>query len=394
LSLFNLVILIRSAICATADAERHFYFKLKRPIFAVLHKNFMARFHTLKVKDIRRETADAVSIAFEVPPQQQPEYQFKQGQYVTLKLNIKGEEVRRSYSLCTSPFAEKELRVAIKEVQGGKVSTYINRELKVGDNMEVMTPMGNFHTVLMGGKSKNYVLFAGGSGITPMMSILKSVLYVEKQSKVTLIYANKNEESTIFKSELESIAASNPNLNVVYVFEKPQIQISELQTGIVTIERAKELLQKFDCLKADEYFICGPGPMMENVKTTLEGLNIPKEKIHIEYFTAVVDAVNKAVSLEGANVNAKIKVIQYGIETDFELETGSISILEAAIEAGVDAPFSCKGAVCCTCRAKVLEGKVKMTANFALTDAEVEEGFILTCQAHPLTDTVVVDYDA
>jgi ring-1,2-phenylacetyl-CoA epoxidase subunit PaaE len=354
----------------------------------------MARFHTLKVKDIRRETADAVSIAFYVPPQKQPEYQFKQGQYVTLKLNIDGEEVRRSYSLCTSPFAEKELRVAIKEVQGGKVSTFINRTLKVGDEMEVMTPMGNFHTVLMGGKAKKYVLFAGGSGITPMMSILKSVLYVEKQSTVTLIYANRNEESTIFKAEIESIAASNPNLRVAYVFEKPQNQISELQTGIITVDRAKGLLEHFGALNADEYFICGPGPMMDNVKNTLEGLKIPKEKIHIEYFTAVLEAVNKAVAPTSANVNAKVKVIQYGVETEFDLETGSISILEAAIEAGVDAPFSCKGAVCCTCRAKVLEGQVKMTANFALTDDEVAEGFILTCQSHPITETVVVDYDA
>lgn len=354
----------------------------------------MARFHTLKVKDIRRETADAVSIAFEVPPQQQPEYLFKQGQYVTLKVNIKGEEVRRSYSLCSSPYSEKELRVAIKEVAGGKLSTYINRELKVGDKMEVMTPMGNFHTILMGGKSKNYVLFAGGSGITPMMSILKSILYVEKQSKITLVYANKNEESTIFKSEIDKIAAENANLKVVYIFEHPAQQISELQTGIITTDKAKALIENFGGINADEYFICGPGPMMENVKTTLESLKIAKEKIHIEYFTSVIDAVNKAEQASGANVNAKIKVIQYGVETDFQLETGGISILEAAIEAGVDAPFSCKGAVCCTCRAKVLEGQVKMTANFALTDAEVEEGFILTCQAHPLTETVIVDYDA
>jgi len=354
----------------------------------------MARFHTLKVKDIRRETADAVSIAFEVPPQQQPEYQFKQGQYVTLKLNLKGEEVRRSYSLCSSPFSEKELRVAIKEVQGGLVSSYINRELKVGDAMEVMTPMGNFHTVLSGAKAKSYVLFAGGSGITPMMSILKSVLYVEKQSKITLIYANKNEESTIFKNELDALSGNNPNLTVVHVYDQPKAKISDLQTGIVSPEKAKALIENFGGLKADEYFICGPGPMMENVKSTLETLKIPKEKIHIEYFTSVIEAVNKAEAASGGNVKAKVKVIQYGIETDFDLETSSISILEAAIEAGVDAPFSCKGAVCCTCRARVLEGQVKMTANFALTDQEVEEGFILTCQAHPVTEKVVVDYDA
>ena len=358
----------------------------------------MARFHTLKVKDIRRETSEAVSVAFEVPAQQQPEYQFKQGQYITLKLTVKGEELRRSYSLCTSPFSEKELRVAIKEVDGGRMSTYINRELKVGDNIEVMTPMGGFHSVLSGGKSKDYVLFAGGSGITPMMSILKSVLYIEKQSTITLIYANKNETSTIFKTEIDSIASTNTNLKVVYVFDQPEAPISELQTGIITKHKALSLIENYGAVNADEYFICGPGPMMENVKTTLEDLKIAKEKIHIEYFTTVAEAVAKADTASnqasGGNVNATIKVIQYGIETDFKLETGSISILEAAIEAGVDAPFSCKGAVCCTCRAKVLEGKVRMDANFALTDAEVAEGFILTCQSHPLTETVVVDYDA
>ncbi|MEO6303370.1 MAG: FAD-binding oxidoreductase [Bacteroidia bacterium] len=354
----------------------------------------MARFHTLKVKDIKRETSDAVSVAFEVPAQQQPEYQFKQGQYITLKMTIGGEEIRRSYSLCSSPY-EKELRVAIKAVKGGKMSTYINGELKVGTSIDVMTPMGSFYSVLSGGNKKKYVLFAGGSGVTPMLSIIKSILYVEKQSTITLIYANKNEESTIFKSELDTIAHGNQNLQVIYICDAPATKISDLQTGIITADKAKALIENFGALNADEYFICGPGPMMENVKTTLEALKIAKEKIHIEYFTAVIEAVNKADNnVIGADVKSKITVLQYGIETNFELKTSSISLLDAAIEAGVDAPFSCKGAVCCTCRAKVLEGKVKMDANFALTDAEVEEGFILTCQSHPLTEKVVIDYDA
>ncbi|MBL7918806.1 MAG: 2Fe-2S iron-sulfur cluster binding domain-containing protein [Bacteroidia bacterium] len=355
----------------------------------------MARFHTLKVKDIKRETADAVSVAFEIPPQQQPEYQFKQGQYITLKMSIGGEEIRRSYSLCSSPY-DKELRVAVKAVKGGKMSTYINSELKVGTSIEVMTPMGSFYSVLSGGNKKNYLLFAGGSGITPMMSIIKSVLYVEKQSTITLIYANKNEESAIFRNELDALVSANPNLKVVFVFDMPVTNISELQTGLITTEKAKALIENFGGTNADEYFICGPGPMMENVKSSLENLKIAKEKIHIEYFTAVIDAVNKAENntATGGNVKAQVTVLQYGIETNFDLQTTSISILDAAIEAGVDAPFSCKGAVCCTCRAKVLEGKVKMDANFALTDAEVEEGFILTCQAHPITEKVVIDYDA
>lgn len=354
----------------------------------------MARFHTLKVKDIKRETADAVSVAFDVPPQQQPEYLFKQGQYITLKLNIKGQEVRRSYSLCTAPH-EKDLRVAVKAVKDGLVSTYINSSLKVGDTIEVMTPMGTFTSILAGNHKKSYVLFAGGSGITPMMSILKSILYVEKQSNITLIYANKNEESTIFKSELDSISTSNANLKVVYVFDEPKQPVADICKGIVTPEKTIQLIENFGGVNADEYFICGPGPMMENVKTTLEKLKIKKEKIHIEYFNSVIDAVNKASGeSSGGDVKAQVTVIQYGIETNFELETTGISLLDASIEAGVDAPYSCKGAVCCTCRAKVMEGKVKMDANFALTDDEVEQGFILTCQAHPLTQKVVIDYDA
>ncbi len=356
----------------------------------------MARFHTLKVKDIKKETADAVSVAFDIPAMQQPEYQFKQGQYITLKFNINGEEIRRSYSLCTSPYSEKELRVAVKEVTGGKASTFINRMLKVGDAIEVMTPMGNFYTSLSGGNKKNYVLFAGGSGITPMMSILKSVLYVEKNSTVTLIYANKNEESTIFKTEIDTIASQNTNFKVVYIFDEPQQKINDLLTGIVTVEKTIALIENFGGVNADEYFICGPGPMMENVKTALQKLKIANEKIKIEYFSAVMDAVEKAEKTEvtGANVTANITVLQYGIETNFTLSTTSVSILEASIEAGVDAPFSCKGGVCCTCRAKVIEGQVKMDANFALTDKEVEDGYVLTCQAHPITQKVVVDFDA
>ncbi len=354
----------------------------------------MAKFNSLKVKDIKRETADAVSVAFDVPPTLQIPYQYKQGQYITLKLTINGEELRRSYSICTSPYTEKELRVAIKEVKDGRASSYINQKLKVGDVIEVMTPMGSFHSVLSGNNKKNYVLFAGGSGITPMMSILKSILHIEKQSKVTLIYANRDEEATIFKTELEKIASENgEHFKLVNVYDNPKSQVPDLLKGIVTTDKAKALIENYGGAKADEYFICGPGPLMENIKTTLEGLKVAKEKIHIEYFTAVADAVAKAEGI-GKNVKSKITILQYGIETHFDLDTEGASILDAAIDAGVDAPFSCKGAVCCTCRAKLIEGQIKMDANFALTDAEVAEGFILTCQSHPLTEKVIVDYDA
>ena len=357
----------------------------------------MARFHTLKVKDIRRETADAVSIAFDIPLAIQHEYQFKQGQYITVKLNVNGEELRRSYSICTSPYSEKELRVAVKEVKDGRASTLMNRTWKVGDTVEVMTPMGNFSSVLSGNNKKHYVLFAGGSGITPMMSILKSVLYIEKQSNITLVYANRDEDSVIFKTEIEKIAADNADrVKVLNVYDAPKTQVSDLQKGLLSVDRVKAIVENYGGVNADEYFICGPGPMMENIKQALEGLQINKDKIHIEYFSAVADAVAKAEGnvVTGADVNSEVTVIQYGIETTMKLNTAGLTILDAAIEAGVDAPFSCKGAVCCTCRAKVIEGKAKMDANFALTDAEVEDGFILTCQAHPLTEKLIVDFDA
>ena len=357
----------------------------------------MARFHTLKVKDIRRETADAVSIAFDIPLAIQHEYQFKQGQYITVKLNVNGEELRRSYSICASPYSEKELRVAVKEVKDGRASTLINRSWKVGDAVEVMTPMGNFSSILSGSNKKSYVLFAGGSGITPMMSILKSVLYIEKQSHVTLVYANRDEDSVIFKSEIEKIVSENSGrVKVLNVYDNPKAQVSDLQKGLLSIDRVKAIIENYGGVNADEYFICGPGPMMENIKQALESLKIANEKIHIEYFSAVVDAVAKAEGnvVTGADVNSEITVIQYGIETTMKLNTAGLTILDAAIEAGVDAPFSCKGAVCCTCRAKVIEGRAKMDNNFALTDAEVEDGFILTCQAHPLTEKLIVDFDA
>lgn len=358
----------------------------------------MARFHTLKIKDVRRETADAVSIAFDIPLAVQHEYQFKQGQYITVKLTVNGEELRRSYSICTSPYSEKELRVAVKEVKDGRASTQMNRNWKVGESVEVMTPMGSFSSVLSGSNKKHYVLFAGGSGITPMMSILKSVLYIEKQSAVTLVYANRDEDSVIFKAELEKIVSENADrIKMFNVYDTPKTSVSDLQKGLLSTDRVKAILESQGAVNADEYFICGPGPMMENIKQALEGLKVAKEKIHIEYFSAVADAVAKAEktgSVVGGDVNSEVTVIQYGIETTMKLNTGGLTILDAAIEAGVDAPFSCKGAVCCTCRAKVMEGKVKMDNNFALTDAEVEDGFVLTCQSHPLTEKVVVDFDA
>jgi ring-1,2-phenylacetyl-CoA epoxidase subunit PaaE len=358
----------------------------------------MAKFFPLRVKDVRRETADAVSVAFEVLPELKEDFTYIQGQYITLKLHINDEDVRRSYSICTSPYSENELRVAVKEVPGGKGSTYINRQMKAGDIVEVLTPMGNFHTQLDTRQKKNYILFAGGSGITPMMSIIKSILHVEPESSIVLFYANRNKESVIFNNELELLAAANKDrLAVTYIYDvSDDAKLDPIYKGLMTKEKVLDIVKRHQVTGGDEFFICGPLPMMDNIKAALLELNTDEKKIHIEYFSAVLDTLAEAEVAKdtGPVIHSKVIIHQYGMETEVELDSNGKAILDAALEAGLDAPFSCKGAVCCTCRAKVLEGKVRMTKNFALTPEEVAEGFVLTCQSHPITEKVVIDYDA
>ncbi|TND07832.1 MAG: ring-1,2-phenylacetyl-CoA epoxidase subunit PaaE [Bacteroidetes bacterium] len=355
----------------------------------------MAKFHPLKIAEITRETADCVSVVFDVPVALQNDYKYIQGQYLTLKLMIGGEEIRRSYSVCSSPTADKELRVAIKKVKDGRGSSYMNDLAKAGDTIEVMTPMGNFHSPLDPANKKHYVLFAGGSGITPMMSIIKTVLKDEPGSSITLIYGNRDEASVIFKKQIDALVSAHASrLRVHHVLESGASDA--LHSGLLTAEKSKELISSHIDLEGNnEYFICGPGPMMENVKQALTGLGADQKRIHIEYFTAVISetaapAENKTA---GENITSKVTVIMDGEKTTFELATDGPAVLDMALDAGLDVPFACKGAVCCTCRAKVLEGKMIMDNNFALTDDEVEQGYVLTCQSHPVTPTVVVDYD-
>lgn len=355
----------------------------------------MAKFHPLKVADIRRETADSVSIAFEIPSAFINEYQYTQGQYVTLKMDINGEEIRRSYSLCSSPKADADFRIAAKKVRDGRMSVALNDSLKVGDVIDVMTPMGNFYNI-SSTKNKNIVLFAGGSGITPMLSIIKTILKDDTSCQLTLFYGNQNEAATIFKTELESIASANATrFKLFSILDEAPANHPLLYTGLMTKEKVLALIENHVGLNLDnEFFICGPTPMMKNVEDSLNSLQIKKEKIHLEYFTSTLDAnATAATPVEGDKVVAQVTVIMDGDETTFELASDGKNILDAAMDQDVDVPFSCKGGVCCTCRAKVLEGKVHMKTNYALTEEEVAEGFILTCQSHPLTPVVVVDYD-
>lgn len=357
----------------------------------------MAKFHSLQVSEITQETADCVSVVFEVPSELQAEYGYIQGQYLTLKMEVDGEEIRRSYSLCSSPVTDTELRVAVKMVTNGKASTWINKKLNIGDTIDVMTPMGNFYSKLDPANKKHYVLFAGGSGITPMLSILKSVLATEPQSTISLVYGNRDLESVIFKKQLDELEqGSAGRLKVIHVMQNAPANTAALYTGILDEQKILSLFENHLGTSTDnEYFVCGPGPMMENVKAVLSKLKVPSEKVHIEYFSAVIEAVAAAekAAPAGGKLMSKVTIILDGDSRDFNVASDGLTILDTAVHAKMDVPFACKGAVCCTCKGKVLEGKATMTMNYALSEQEVNDGYILTCQAHPASEKLVVSYD-
>jgi len=285
------------------------------------------------------------------------------------------------------------LRVAIKKVKDGRVSSFINDTMKLGDAIEVMVPMGNFFTELNSNHSKNYVLFAGGRGITPMMSILKTVLRTESKSTITLFYGNNDEASIIFKKQIENLITANPEKIKVYnVLTTAPATYAAEYTGMMTKEKNVELINKYVNLKGDnEFFICGPGPMMDNVVAALKAVNAPENKIHIEYFASPVSA-DDVKPIINAVAGASAKIIIDGDEYTVSLEENE-TILEAAIRIGLDAPYACQGGSCCTCRALLQEGKVDMMVNYALSASEVKNGYILTCQSRPTTPNVVVNYD-
>ncbi|MEM9822678.1 MAG: 1,2-phenylacetyl-CoA epoxidase subunit PaaE [Bacteroidota bacterium] len=356
----------------------------------------MPKFHTLKVKDIRRETKDAVSIAFSVPEPLVDDYSFIQGQYLTMKTMIDGEEVRRSYSVCVSPL-EKELRVAIKKVYLGRFSTYANERLKVGDELEVMTPMGRFHTEIKVDQQKTYLGFAGGSGITPIISILKTVLEVESESRFILFYANRKTDSIIFLEQLEALKNKYMDRFIMHHVLSEETLESELFNGFITAEKVRSFANLlFNINSVDECFICGPEPMMLAIREGLQSLGMDNKQIHMELFASPGAPKKVAVVAKpdfDPSVQSKVSIQLDGDRFDMLLDYGGENILDAALKSGADLPFACKGGVCCTCRAKLTEGEVIMDVNYALEPEEVEAGFILTCQAHPRTERIVVDFD-
>ncbi|MEX2484976.1 MAG: 1,2-phenylacetyl-CoA epoxidase subunit PaaE [Brumimicrobium sp.] len=353
-------------------------------------------FHELKVVDVRRETEDAVSIALDVPEALKEQYIYLPGQYLTFKKEFDGEELRRSYSIC-SGIEDGELRVAVKEVPNGRFSTFANQKLKVGDQLAVMTPTGNFTTSFDEKTDKSYVFFAAGSGITPVISLVKSILVKSPKSDVTLFYANKGIDSVIFREELEDLKNEHmDNFRLIHIFSRESIG-NKLQKGRLNNEKVELLYNVLlQGQSIDEVLVCGPEPIIFAVKETFEKLGFDKDHVHFELFTTPVRGEKKEHHQrehDEPQIHANVKVILDGEQTLIALDSDGDSVLEAAQKAGADVPFACKGGVCCTCKAKILEGTAKMDVNYALEDDEVEAGYILTCQAHPTSDQLVVSYD-
>lgn len=347
-------------------------------------------FHQLNIKDVRRETADCVSIAFDVPEALKAAFAFTQGQYLTLKTTINGEEVRRTYSICTAP-SDNDLRIAVKEVTDGVFSTYANRVLKKGDTLEAMPPIGHFFTPLSINAQKHYVFFAAGSGITPVISNIKAILATEPLSICTLIYGNRYVSTIIFKEEIEDL--KNVYLGRFQVFNvlSRERTESELLHGRLDKEKIACFFDKIpNLLRGDEFFSCGPIEMTEAVKAILIEQGVDEKHIHFELFNAP-KVKNKEQKTENA-IDSLATIKLDGLTFDVPIDKGQ-TILEAAQAVGADMPYACKGGVCCTCRAKLVEGDVEMLVNYALTKEETDAGFILTCQAIAKSDKVVVDFD-
>ena len=351
----------------------------------------------LVIADVRKETADCVSIAFTVPRELKEMFQFTQGQYLTIRASINGTDVRRSYSICSSPL-DNELRIAIKKVEHGIFSTYANEQLQKGDILDVMPPMGKFFTELSPANTKQYTGFAAGSGITPLLSIIKTTLLTEPKSSFTLVYGNRNRHSIIFKEALEGLKNKYMDrFRIIYILSREKTDAA-INFGRIDGEKCGSLCEKnIDATHTDAFFLCGPENMIFSVKEQLEKLGVEKSNIHFELFTPPGEKKkNDTVLSSDTKTKAKSKVTIKldGISFDLDLAFDGEAILDAALSKGADLPYACKGGVCCTCRAKLLEGEVDMDVNYGLEQEEIEQGFILTCQSHPRTERVVVDFDS
>src|SRR3954454_8832649 len=353
-------------------------------------------FHALRVAEIVPETAEANSIRFEIPQELRDEFAFKAGQHLTLRATINGEEVRRNYSLCTAP-DEGDWMVTVKRIGGGLFSNWVGDQLKAGDTVEVMVPHGSFTTEFDAGGRRHLVGIAGGSGITPVMSLLRSTLKYEPESCFTLLYGNRDSSSVIFLEALAALKDKYLDRLEIYHFLDAEEQDIELFNGMLDRTRLEEAIPALvpDAAEVDGWFICGPGPMMDAAEGALLDRNVPKERVHIERFTA--DRPAGEVTRQIAELQTQAEGVSVAVTLDGRTRRVPFTqgnILDSARAAGLPAPFACKAGVCAPCRAKVTKGKVEMAARYGLTDEEVADGYVLTCQSVPLGGGVAVDYDA
>lgn len=349
----------------------------------------MSSFYKLSIKEVRRESPEAISVLFNVPLEFKDFYRFNAGQYINLKLTLNGQEIRRAYSLCSAP-ESGDLRIAIKSVVGGNFSVFANKELKAGDVLEVGTPEGKFTFQPDAARQKNYMAFAAGSGITPVISIAQSILISEPKSTMVLVYGNKTPEQSIFHQQLLDLQRQYVGRFFVH-FVYSQANVNGELFGRIDKSTVNFMLgNKHKEMEFEKFYLCGPEAMINTVSATLKERNIKESAIKFELFSTDSSSDNTAqISTDG---HTKITVLVDDEETTFEMSQKQ-TVLEAALKHGVDAPYSCQGGICSSCLGRVTSGSAVMKKNSILTDSEIAEGLILTCQAHPTSDTLYVDYD-
>jgi ring-1,2-phenylacetyl-CoA epoxidase subunit PaaE len=352
-------------------------------------------FHDLTVRRIEPDTAEAVIVSFDVPPELRETYAFTQGQYLTLRKTIAGEDLRRSYSICAG-VDDGELRVGVRKVQGGVFSNWINTALQPGDTIAVMAPQGRFFVPLDPQSRRHHLGIAGGSGITPILSIMKTVLAREPHARFTLIYGNRMLKSTMFKEELEDLKNRYMTRLVLHHVFSDEPTDAPLNMGLMNRDKIAEfLVTVVKAATVDHAYVCGPYQMNDEAEAALLAAGVAEDRIHIERFGVAPQAGGAVVhqAQAGDAESAKVVIVRDGLKREIDFQKDQPSILDAASAAGLEVPFSCTSGVCGTCRAKLLEGRVRMERNFALDKAEVAGGFVLTCQAHPLTERVVLSFD-
>jgi len=355
----------------------------------------MRKYHQLTVTEVEQETPDSMRVALDVPAEERDVFRFLPGQHLPMQITLQDKPVRRTYSICSVP-GEWPLRIGVRVQPGGKFSGFVASELKVGDRIDVMPPFGQFHANIDSGNEKTYLAFAAGSGITPILSIIRATLEQEPRSRFLLFYGNRRQQTTMFIDDLFALKNRFPErLQLHFVFSQEE-QEFDVFSGRLDAERVPELYEAF-CreLQPDEAFVCGPNTMIDNVRTALVGLGMAEDVIHIERFGAPRKGGGELRPETAAVTDtlATIDIIMDGHKKSFEMRAGSANIVDAAAEHGIELPYSCKGGVCATCRTHVREGEVSMATNYGLEPWEVEKGFVLACQSVPVTDKLTLDYD-